>query len=85
MRNVSDQPSRSSGTAKRQNFEHQKNMIKENIKSRSIIDQTGTYTFNVSSVISNCLKLFCKNEYANQHTQNRPQRLAASLPLNFQL
>ena len=33
------------------------------LKFRPIIDQTGTFTYNATKVISDYLKTLCKNEY----------------------
>ena len=38
-------------------------------KFRPIIDQTVSYTFNTTQVVSNCLKSLYKNEYTVNYTK----------------
>ena len=52
----------------------------ENIKFRSIIDQTGTFTYNCSKVIAKYLKPLCKNEYGINETQSLA-KMSDDLPL----
>ena len=49
------------GTAKTHKFKDIKDIRKEQIKFRPIIDQTGTYTNSIAQVISKYLKPLCKN------------------------
>ena len=40
------------------------------LKFRPIIDQTGTFTYNATKVISDYLKTLCKNEYIHLVTDD---------------
>ena len=60
----SNQPAKLYGTAKTHKFKDIKEITKEQIKFRPIIDQTGTYTYGTAQVISQYLKPLCKNEFS---------------------
>ena len=65
----SNQPAKLYGTAKTHKFKDIKEVTKEQIKFRPIIDQTGTYTYGAAQVISQYLKPLCKNEFIIEDTQ----------------
>ena len=76
MRPVSNQPARIYGTAKAHKFENVKNITPQNLKCRPIIDQTGTFTYKATKVISSYLKPLCQNEYSISDTQQFPNMLS---------
>ena len=65
----SNQPAKLYGTAKTDKFKDIKEITKEKIKFRPIIDQTDTYTHGAAQVISQYLKHLCKNEFIIEDTQ----------------
>ena len=56
-------------TAKKHKFNNINEVKKEELKFRPIIDQTGTYTYNVAQVISKYLKPLRRNKYTIDDTQ----------------
>ena len=78
MHPVSNRPASFYDTAKMHKFEHQRDMTKENIKFRPIIDQTGTYTYNAVfgkvSIQLMILKVFLKN-FQLYHLCNKMKRV----------
>ena len=81
MKPDSNQPARLYGTAKTHKFETLEDITVANLKFRTIIDQTGMLTYNVSKVISNYLRPLCKNEYSINDTQKFPSMLSSIPPL----
>ena len=81
MKPGSNQPARLYGTAKTHKFETLEDITVANLKFRTIIDQTGMLTYNVSKVISNYLRPLCKNEYSINDTQKFPSMLSSIPPL----
>ena len=53
-----------------------------NIKFRSIIDQTGKFTYNATKIILDYLRPLCKDEYSINETEKFPNML--SLVPSFQ-
>ena len=51
-----------------------------NMKFGPIIDQTGTFIYNVAKVILDYLRPLCKNEYSINDTQKFPSMLSSILP-----
>ena len=68
-------------TAKTNKFENPRDITKENIKFRSIIDHTGTYTYYADQGILNYLRPLCNNEYPINDTQSSSQELSTLPPL----
>ena len=66
----SNQPAKLYGTAMTRKFKDLKEITKEQIKFRPIIDQTGTYTYGAAQVISQYLKHLCKNKFIIEDTQS---------------
>ena len=60
---ISNQPVRFFATAKTHKFNKIEDINIQDLKLRPIIDQTGTYIYNASKVIANCLKLLAKNDF----------------------
>ena len=58
------------GIAKTHKFENLKGIIVTNLRVRSIISQTGTFTYNECKGISDCLRPLCRNHYSIDNTQN---------------
>ena len=58
------------GIAKTHKFENLKGIIVTNLRVRSIISQTGTFTYNECKGISDCLRPLCRNHYSIVNTQN---------------
>ena len=56
-------------TAKTHIFNNINEVKKEKLKFRPIIDQTGTYTYNVAQVISKYLKPLSRNKHTIGDTQ----------------
>ena len=65
----SNQPAKLYGTTKTHKFKDIKEITKEKIKFRPIIDHTGTYTHGAAQVISQYLKHLCKNEFTIEDNQ----------------
>ena len=74
------QPACLYGTTKTHKFETLENITTTNLKFWSIIDQTGTFTYNAAKVISDYLRPLCKNEYSINDTQKFPSMLSSILP-----
>ena len=66
----SNKPAQSYGAAKTQNFNDIHEIKKEKLKFHPIIDQTGTYSYNVAQVISQYLKPLYKNKFTINDTQS---------------
>ena len=81
MKLDSNQPARLYGTAKTHKFETLKDITVANLKFRPIIDRAGTFTCNAAKVISDYLRLVCKNEYSINDTQKCPSMLSSIPPL----
>ena len=81
MQHDSNQPVRLYGTAKMRKFETLEDITVVNLKFRPVIDQTGTFTYNVRKVISDYLRSSCKNEYSINETQKFPSMLSSVPPL----
>ena len=71
----SNQTAKLYGTAKTHKFKNVKEITKEKIKFRPIIDQTGTYTYDAAQVISQYLKPLCKNEFIIEDTQSSSEKI----------
>ena len=69
MQPDTNQPARLYRTAKTHKFETLEDITVVHLKFRPIIDQTGTFTYNVAKVISDYLRPLCKNEYSINDTQ----------------
>ena len=81
MKPDSYQPARLYGTAKTHKFETFVDITVANLKFRSVIDQTGTFTYNAAKVILDNLSPLCKNEYSINDTQKFPSMLSSIPPL----
>ena len=57
------------GTAKNHKFETLEDITVPNLKFWTIIDQTGTLTYNAAKVISDYIRLLCENKYSINDTQ----------------
>ena len=77
MQPDSNQPASLYGTAKTYKFQTLEDITVTNLKFRSIIDQTGTFTYNAAKVISDYLRPLCKNEYSINDTQKFPSLLSS--------
>ena len=62
MRLRSNQPGRFFTTAKTHEFESISDITVEQLKLRTIIDQTGTYIYKASKVVAKYLGLLAKND-----------------------
>ena len=69
MQPDTNQPARLYRTAKTHKFETLEDITVVHLKFRPIIDQTGTFTYNVAKDISDYLRPLCKNEYSINDTQ----------------
>ena len=69
MRPVANQPAKLFATAKTHTFNNIENIYVEELESRPIIDQTGTFTYNCSKVMAEYLKPLCQNEYSIKDAQ----------------
>ena len=78
MRPVSNQPGRFFATAKTHKFTSLNDITVENLKSRPIINLTGTYTYNISKVIANYLRPLSKNQYTISDTLKFPDLLKSA-------
>ena len=83
MRPVSNQPGRLYATVKTHKFNSPDEITVENLKSRPIIPQVETYTYNAAKVIANYLKPLCENEYKIDDTQSFPSMLKQQIPLSL--
>ena len=81
MKPDSNHSARLYGTAKIHKFEFLKDITVGNLKFRPIIDQIGTFMYNVAKFISDYLRPLCKNEYFINDTQKFPNMLSSILPL----
>ena len=63
MRPSSNQPARFFATANTHKFDNFKDINKENLKLRPIIDQTGTATYHASKVVANYLRPLTNNKF----------------------
>ena len=75
MRPVSNYPARLYTSAKTHKFDNINDVNLDQLKFGPIMDQTGTYTYNATQVISNYLKPLCINEYNIKNTLQFPQLL----------
>ena len=62
-------------------FETLEDITVANLKFGLIIDQTGTFIYNVVKVISDYFISLCKNEYSINDTQKFPSKLSSIPPL----
>ena len=85
MQPDSNQPARLYGTARTHKFETLKYIAVANLKFRTIIDQTGMFTYNAAKVIQGYLRPLCKNEYSIIDTQKFPSMLSSIPPLQDDL
>ena len=69
MRPVENQPAKLFATAKTHTFNNIEDIYVEELESRPIIDQTGTFTYNCSKVMAEYLKPLCQNEYSIKDAQ----------------
>ena len=77
----SNQSARLYETVKTHKFENLEDITLANLKFRPIINQIGTFTYNVTKVISDYLRPLCKNEYSLNNIQKFPNMLSSVLPL----
>ena len=63
MRPVSNRPARLDASAKTHKFGNIYDVNLDQLKFRTIRNQTGTYTYNAAHVLSNYSKALCINEY----------------------
>ena len=75
MRPRSNQPGRFFATAKRYKFESISESSLEQLKLRSIIDQTSTYMYKASKVVAIYIGPLAKNEYTIRDTLSCPDLL----------
>ena len=80
MTSSSNQQARLYGTAKTYKFNFTKDITRDNLKFRPIIDQTGTYTYKTAQIIDEQLRPLSRNEYTINDTQQFPDRIK-NLPL----
>ena len=81
MRPLSNQLAKLYGTAKTKTFEHLESITRENLKCRSIIDETRPFICKAARVISNYLKPLCQNKYSIRDSQQFPDMLSNIPPL----
>ena len=82
MRPVSHAPGKLYATAKTHKFNSLDDITVDNLKFRPIISQIGTYTYNVSKVISQYLKPLCENECKISDTQTFASMIKNHTPLS---
>ena len=82
MRPVANQQAKLFATAKTHKFNNIEDINVDELKFRSIIDQTETFTYNCSKVIAEYLKPLCQNEYSIKDTQCFSEMLRDLTPLN---
>ena len=75
MRPVSNQPARFLATAKTHKFDTIEDINVKDLKLRRIIDQSGTFIYDVSKVVAQFLKPFAKNEFTISDTLAFPEWL----------
>ena len=66
----SNQPVCLYGKAKTQKSKNLKEITVVNLRFRHIIDQTGTFMYNVVNLVSDYLRPLCKNQYSIDDMQN---------------
>ena len=81
MQPENNQPASLYRTAKTNKFETLEFITVANLKFLPIIDQTGTFMYNGAKVISDYLRLLCKNKYSINDTQKFPSMLSSIPPL----
>ena len=69
MTSSSNQQARLYGKAKTHKFNFTKDITRDNLKFRPIIDQTGTYTYKTAQIIGEYLRPLSRNEYTINDTQ----------------
>ena len=62
-------------------FNFTKDITRDNLKFRPIIDQTGTYTYKTAQIIGEQLRPLSRNEYTINDTQQFPDRIKNLPPL----
>ena len=78
----SNLPGQLYGTAKTHKFNSIEDVTLENLKFRSIIAQSGTYTYNPVQIFVDYLKPLCSgNDYIIRNTQEFPKLLEQQDPL----
>ena len=69
-------------TAKTHKFSSIEDITLENLKSRPIIAQSGTYTYNAAQIVADYLKpLYSDNDYITRNTQEFPKLIQQEDPL----
>ena len=82
MLSKSNLPGQLYGTAKTHKFHSIEDVTLENLKFRSIIAQSGTYTYNPVQIFVDYLKPLCSgNDYIIRNTQEFPKLLEQQDPL----
>ena len=81
MKSDSNQLANLYGTVVTHKFENLKDITVTNLKSRPIIDQTGTFKYNAAKVNLGYLRPLCKNEYSVDDMQKLPNLLSSIPPL----
>ena len=76
-----NQPAHLYGEAKTHKFENLEDITVASLKFRSIIDQTGTFTYNVAKVVPDYFRPLCKNEYSINDIQKFPSISSSISPL----
>ena len=72
IRPVSNQPAQFFVTAKTHKFKSLEEINVDQLKLRSIIDETGTYIYNASKVMAKYLKSLAKNQFTISDTLTFP-------------
>ena len=78
MRPRSNQPGQSFATAKTHKFKCISDVTLEQLKLRSIIDQTGTYIYKASKVVAEYLGPLAKNDYTIRDALSFPDLLKSA-------
>ena len=78
----SNQPARLYGTAKTHKFNSIDTVNIDDLKFRPVMDQTGTFTYKASKVISRYLSPLCKNEYTIKDTLDFADFIKEQPPLH---
>ena len=68
MRPVSNQPARFFATAKTHKFDDHSLINLDDLKFRTIIDQSNTYTYNTAKMVSDYLQSLAHNDYVIKDT-----------------